>query len=330
MTAEQQPPPTQEQPPVEPAGQPAGAGAIPTWEYVVMASGALALIASFLAFYKFPSEIAGGIDGLSWSAWESAFSLFPVATLAVLYVVVAAAQVPLERFAGVRLPDRVAGFSWSELRLAGGLMATLVMLGYLLRGWPEDPGLDKGIGLYLATLAAIGLVVGAVMERAQGAQTPASAEAAGVRSDGPSPAEIAIMAAGAVILIASFLAVLSDDAADESRSAWAEFLFPLFTIPALLGAAMAAQVALARFTSVALPRDVLGLTWDKVHLVLGVQAAVMMVGLWIGKLGVTVMGESSDDPGRSVGFWLMLLAALVLAGAAIARYREPDRPASQP
>jgi hypothetical protein len=128
---------------------------------VILASGVVILIASFLAFYKIdiPSfevlgESVGGGDQTS-NAWSS--GLFPVATLVAIYGVLMAVQVGL-RAANVQLPDHVAGFTWNQVHLVLGAQCVILMVAFLIQDSP-----DKGIGFWLMLLASIGLLVGAVM-----------------------------------------------------------------------------------------------------------------------------------------------------------------------
>jgi hypothetical protein len=113
-------------------------------EIVIMAAGAVMLVFSFLHF-------AGDT-----SAWGS--GLFPIATLLPLYGVLMALQVALTKFAGVKLPPSVGGFTWEQVHLALGAMAALMAVGWLL----TDYG-DKQIGAWFEILGGIALVVGAVM-----------------------------------------------------------------------------------------------------------------------------------------------------------------------
>jgi hypothetical protein len=124
-----------------------------TSELIIMIAGAVMLVASFLHF-------AGNT-----SAWGK--FAFPVATLLPLYGVIMALQIGLTKFAGVKLPDRVAGFTWEQIHLALGLMAGLMAIAWLI----TDTG-DKQIGEWLEVLGGIALAVGAVMmqrERQTGA-----------------------------------------------------------------------------------------------------------------------------------------------------------------
>ena len=130
-----------------------------------------------------------------------------------------------------------------------------------------------------------------------------------------SPANIVILAAGAVMLIASFLGFYKIDlpavlGGSRSYNAWSTGQFLIATLPALLGLAMAVQVGLVAFANVNLPESVLGLTWDQIHLALGFQTALMMLAFLI---------RSKPYSGFGIGFFLMLLAGIALLVGAIMR-----------
>ena len=145
-----------------------------------------------------------------------------------------------------------------------------------------------------------------------------------------SPGNIVILVAGAVMLVASFLAFftvetigdvdfdiesgeIDFDGGEKSFSAWSDGGgFPITTLPALIGAGMAAAVALTAFAKVNLPERVLGFSWNQLHLLLGAQAALMMLAFLI-----------ADTPDKGIGFWLMLLASIGLVVGAVLREREP-------
>ena len=65
----------------------------------------------------------------------------------------------------------------------------------------------------------------------------------------PTPSELVIMIAGAVMLVASFL-----DFAGQT-SAWGRYLFPIATLLPIYGVIMAAQIALTKFAGVKLPEQ---------------------------------------------------------------------------
>lgn len=117
-------------------------------EITIMAAGAVMLIFSFLHF--------AGSGSVGRSTWQSPF--FPIATLLPLYGLVMALQIALTKFAGVKLPDSLVGFTWEQVHLALGLMAGLMAIGWLA----TDYG-DKQIGEWFEILGGIALVVGAVM-----------------------------------------------------------------------------------------------------------------------------------------------------------------------
>jgi hypothetical protein len=141
---------------------------------VILISGAVMLIASFLAFNKIslPSFSEAGITigggSHSYSAWSSGF--FLIATIPALIGVVMAVHVAIAAFAPqVKLPEMVLGLTWTQIHLVLGFQATIMMLAFLL----QSTGLDKGIGLYIMLLAAIGLLVGAIL-RLQEKTNPAT------------------------------------------------------------------------------------------------------------------------------------------------------------
>ncbi len=109
-----------------------------------MIAGAIMLVASFLHFR---------FDRGAWSSGN-----FPIATLLPLYGVAMATQIALTKYANVKLPDEVFGFTWEQLHLVVGLLAGLMAIGWLL----TDTG-DKQIGLWLEMLGGIALAVGGVM-----------------------------------------------------------------------------------------------------------------------------------------------------------------------
>jgi hypothetical protein len=128
------------------------------------------------------------------------------------------------------------------------------------------------------------------------------------------PAGIVIVAGGAVILIASFLSFYT--LGSVSATAWSSSsgLFPLATLPALLGLIMAAHVAITTFADVSLPAHLLGFDWKQIQLLLGIQSALLMVCFLIVDHSVLSFG---------IGFWLMLLSAIALAVGAVMLSREP-------
>lgn len=123
-----------------------------TAEIVIIASGAVALVFSFLDWLDFA--------GTGANAWESGF--FPTYTLVGILGAAMAVVVALEAFAGTKLPRDVFGFTWPQIHLALGVYTALLSLSFLI---VDKGGADMGIGFFLSLLASAGLVVGAVMLR---------------------------------------------------------------------------------------------------------------------------------------------------------------------
>ena len=89
-----------------------------------------------------------------------------------------------------------------------------------------------------------------------------------------SPANIVILAAGSVMLIGSFLDFYTYRR-EASSNAWSGGdgfgIFGIATVVVLCGVVMAGQVGIASFAGgVSLPDQVLGLSWDQIHLALGI------------------------------------------------------------
>jgi hypothetical protein len=137
-------------------------------EIVIMVSGLVALISAFLAWWSVPSGFGGG----DANAFDE--GLFPLATYIPLIGLVMGLQVVLAKFANMSFPERVLGFSWTQIHLALAIFAGLLALGFLIQ---DNGGLDKGIGLWLGVLSAIGLIVGAVMLHMEGEQATSSSGA---------------------------------------------------------------------------------------------------------------------------------------------------------
>jgi len=121
----------------------------------------------------------------------------------------------------------------------------------------------------------------------------------------PTPAEITIMAAGAVMLVFSFLNFAGD------TSAWGSHLFPIATLLPLYGLVMGLQIALTKFAGVKLPESVLGFTWEQVHLALGLMAGLMALG-WL----LTDYGD------KQIGMWFEILGGIALVVGAVMLQRE--------
>jgi hypothetical protein len=142
-----------------------------------------------------------------------------------------------------------------------------------------------------------------------------------------SPANIVILAAGVVMLIGSFLDFYSFSSPDGTSSfnAWSGGrgfgIFGIATVVVLCGIVMAAQVGITTFANgMNVPDQVLGLSWDQIHLALGFQAAVMMLAFLARSKGPLAFGTLSFG----IGFWFMLLAGIALLVGAVMRVTGAD------
>jgi len=131
----------------------------------------------------------------------------------------------------------------------------------------------------------------------------------------PTPAEIVIMASGAVALIFSFFDYYHFDSFGDSGgfSAWSSALFPLATYIAFIGVIMGVGVALRVFAGTKMPDQIVGFTTVQLHLVLSAFAVLISIGFLI-----------IDNPGLGVGFWLMFIASIgLLVGSILEMKQKP-------
>jgi len=125
-------------------------------EIVVMAGAGVALIFSFLPFYKI--EVANFSDNSS--AWDS--GLFPVATLIPIFAVIAGVLVALVRFGNVQYPPGgFLGFTRNTLLLALTFFAAILAVAYLIADKPAATSL--GFGYWFVLTGAVGSLVGAAL-----------------------------------------------------------------------------------------------------------------------------------------------------------------------
>jgi hypothetical protein len=116
-----------------------------------------------------------------------------------------------------------------------------------------------------------------------------------------SVADLVMLIGGAVTFVFSFLPFWGQSGFDTS--AWGSGLFPLATIPAVLGAAMVLVVVLEQ-VGTKLPEPVLTFSWRQIELTWGIVAATIMVSfLILDKGGVDL----------KLGAILMLIGSLAMA-----------------
>ncbi len=115
----------------------------------------------------------------------------------------------------------------------------------------------------------------------------------------PSPAEIALLAGGAVVVVGSFLDF------GGTTNAWGSGSFPIATLLPLYALLVAVPLALTMFAKATLPAEVLGLSWPQWRVGLAAMNALMAIG-WL------LVGD------LEIGFWLMALGIAAQAYGAIA------------
>jgi hypothetical protein len=126
-----------------------------------------------------------------------------------------------------------------------------------------------------------------------------------------------IVAAGAVDLLFSFFPWYKFGSA--GRSAWSSGLFPLATLVPLLGLVMLAQVLVDKLSVAHLPRRVGDFTWEQIHLVAAVGAAVIVFCFLL-------LDRSPAGLGFGFYFDLVAVAALVAGAVMLRRERGHARP----
>lgn len=131
--------------------------------------------------------------------------------------------------------------------------------------------------------------------------------------------EIVIVAAGAADLVFSFLPWYTFG--DNHVGAWGTTLFPLATLVPILGALMMVQVVVHKLTSVSLPPLVGDFTWEQLHLVAAVSAAVIAFCYLFVSRGSLSLG---------FGYYLDLLAAVALVVGAVMIRSERNRRGPSP
>jgi hypothetical protein len=88
---------------------------------------------------------------------------------------------------------------------------------------------------------------------------------------------------------------------------------------------MALQVGLVAFGHIDMPNRLLGLTWDQVHLVLSLQAALLMLSFLARTRPSATFDTIRIETTLGIGFWLMLVAAIGLVAGAFMRIAATGR-----
>jgi hypothetical protein len=105
-----------------------------------------------------------------------------------------------------------------------------------------------------------------------------------------------------------------------SRSGWSGDMAFLSILAILAAVAMAAQIAVARFTSVKMPALPQGVTWGRVHLGLGGYIAFAVVIR-------LVIGESagSFDADMAFGLWIAVIIAAALVAGGFLMFQQEQK-----
>ena len=142
----------------------------------IIAGGCIAVfIGVFLPWIGADSVCVGGFCVGGGSV--SGFHYFFQGTIPWLLAIGVLAVMIIRKFVpNVNLPDKVGNFTWNQVILAASALAAVLVILRLLTG---DSGLDRKLGLYLSSLGAVAMVVGAFLKYQAGE------EDAGPASSGP-------------------------------------------------------------------------------------------------------------------------------------------------
>jgi hypothetical protein len=133
-----------------------------TSDWVIAASGLVLLVASFLDWFTVSFEGSEFFSGASASGngWDVGFFWAGIPVLLGLAMI---AVVAIRAFSPeTKLPDLPIG--WGQALFIAGVIAAVIVVLKLIIGESDEgiPGVEvsRSFGLFLATLAAIGLAVG--------------------------------------------------------------------------------------------------------------------------------------------------------------------------
>jgi hypothetical protein len=142
-------------------------------------------------------------------------------------------------------------------------------------------------------------------------------------------AHVVLAASGALTLAGSLLPFY--EIAGSTTNAWGRGLFPLMTLPALVGATFGTLAGLGLAGRWRPPERLAGLAWPSFATLVSGLTLALMLGLLAGAPGATFRPlasvnapiDTSSAITRGAGFWTMTAgAAGLLAGAALERPRR--------
>jgi hypothetical protein len=145
-------------------------------EQVVGIAGVVLLIFSFVDWFGFSLKGAGrlfsGVGG-GGNAWD-----FTLCWLAVIIGIVMVAQIVLDKFANVKMPE-LGSVTWGQVHLVLGVVAFLFVLIKLIVGPSLPSGADavidvsRKLGIFVGLIASAGLAVGGYLIAKERGELPA-------------------------------------------------------------------------------------------------------------------------------------------------------------
>ncbi len=131
-------------------------------------------------------------------------------------------------------------------------------------------------------------------------------------------AEFTILAAGVALVVGSFAPFYSCRRGFEpERLGLGPRLSPISLYPLFAGVASAGVIALRRFANAQLAVRLGSFTWEQVHVLLGLLALLIAVGLLL---------PDNGGAGFGLGFWLLFGGSIALFAGALMLSRERAGP----
>jgi hypothetical protein len=177
----------------------------------------------------------------------------------------------------------------------------------------------RGVGLWVMLAGSLVMTIGTIADERAARRRLYLYSPPVPRMEHLTRGNLVLLAASAVVIIASFLAfwkisVPAELGGDVVFTAWSrDLFFPVTIIPVLCAVVVIVGVLLRAVLHFAAPKRLFGFTWDQVYFACAIQAAVMM-------LAFAIEGHAGFQLGT--GFYLMLAAAVALVVGAVMRSRE--------
>ncbi|MGH8985071.1 MAG: hypothetical protein ACRDY6_14505 [Acidimicrobiia bacterium] len=132
---------------------------------VVVVSGVLLLIFAFFPWFDYDIR---GFEELGSVGSQSGFDFFLFGIIPVILGLAMIAQIAVSRFSTTEMP-KVGSLRWGQIHvilgaIAAALVVLLVLLGDEESGFGITVDGDRQVGLFLAALAALGLLGGGLLK----------------------------------------------------------------------------------------------------------------------------------------------------------------------